>query len=160
MEDSRIKLQSVGSGSEFCLTMKRNCSISPSALLGLLSVTACLTFAIGIGFAHFGAWPVLPFFGLEVVALATAFYLNGRHAGDYERIALDAGMLVVEVRDADRVEALRFNPAWVRLVVRRARRDLRLALRSHGREIEIGRHLDSAGREVLAAALARRISAV
>jgi uncharacterized membrane protein len=159
MEDSRIKLQSVGSGPEFCLTMKRNCSISPSALLGLLFVTACISFAIGIGFAQFGAWPVLPFVGVEIAALAAAFYVNGRHAGDYERIALDGGMLVVEVRDADRTEALRLNPAWVRLVARRARREVRLALRSHGREIEIGRHLDGAGREALAAALAGRIGA-
>ena len=157
MEEARIKLQSVGSGPEFSLTMKRNCSVSPQALVWLLAITACLSFAIGIGFALFGAWPVLPFAGLEVAALGLAFYLNGRHASDYERIALQKDALVVEVRDADRVAALQLNPQWVKLVASRRREDVRLALRSHGREIEIGRHLDAPGREALARVLAGRL---
>jgi uncharacterized membrane protein len=159
MQDSRITLQSVGSGPEFSLTMKRNCSISPQALVGLLIVTACLSFAIGIGFAQFGAWPVLPFVGLEIVALAAAFYANGRHATDYERIVLRDGALVVEVREADRLEAVELDPGWVSLVASRRSEHVRLALRSHGREIEIGRHLDGPGREALAAALAGRLGA-
>jgi uncharacterized membrane protein len=157
MEEARVKLQSVGSGPEFSLTMKRNCSMSPQALVWLLAFTACLSFAIGIGFALFGAWPVLPFVGLEVAALGVAFYVNGRHATDYERIALRRDVLVVEVRDADCVEAVELNPQWVRLVSFRRRQDVRLALRSHGREIEIGRHLDAPGREALAAQLAGRL---
>jgi uncharacterized membrane protein len=157
MEEARIKLQSVGSGPEFCLTTRRNCSVSPQALLWLLAITAGLSFAIGIGFAMFGAWPVLPFAGLEVAALGLAFYANGRHASDYERIALRKDALVVEVRDADRVAALQLNPQWVKLVASRRRQDVRLALRSHGREIEIGRHLDAPGREALARELAGRL---
>ena len=157
MEEARIKLQTVGSGPEFSLIMKRNCSVSPQALAWLLALTACLSFTIGIGFALFGAWPVLPFAGLEVAALGLAFYLNGRHASDYERIALQEDALVVEVCDADRVAALQLNPQWVKLVASRRRQDVRLALRSHGREIEIGRHLDAPGREALAAALAGRL---
>jgi uncharacterized membrane protein len=157
MEEARITLQSVGSGPEFSLTMKRNCSVSPQALVWLLAFTACLSFAIGIGFALFGAWPVLPFVGLEVAALGLAFLANGRHATDYERIALRKDALVVEIRDADRVEAVQLNPQWVKLVASRRRQDVRLALRSHGREIEIGRHLDAPGREALAAALAGRL---
>jgi uncharacterized membrane protein len=157
MEDARIKLQSVGSGPEFSLTTNRNCSVSPRALAWLLAITACLSFAIGFGFALFGAWPVLPFAGLEVAALGLAFYLNGRHASDYERIALQKDGLVVEIRDADRVAALQMNPHWVKLVASRRRQDVRLALRSHGREIEIGRHLDAPGREALARVLAGRL---
>jgi uncharacterized membrane protein len=157
MEEARVTLQSVGSGPEFSLIMKRNCSVSPQALVWLLVFTACLSFAIGIGFALFGAWPVLPFVGLEVAALGLAFFANGRHATDYERIALRKDALVVEVRDADRVEAVQLNPQWVKLVASRRRQDVRLALRSHGREIEIGRHLDAPGREALAAALAGRL---
>jgi uncharacterized membrane protein len=157
MEEARVTLQSVGSGPEFSLTMKRNCSVSPQALVWLLVFTACLSFAIGIGFALFGAWPVLPFVGLEVAALGLAFLENGRHATDYERIALRKDALVVEIRDADRVEAVQLNPQWVKLVASRRRQDVRLALRSHGREIEIGRHLDAPGREALAAALAARL---
>jgi uncharacterized membrane protein len=92
--------------------------------------------------------------------LAAAFYVNGRHATDYERVALCDGMLEVEIRDADRVERYRLNPLWVRLVVSDAYRDMRLALRSHGREFEIGRHLDATGRVRLAKELGVRLGNV
>ena len=157
MSDARINVQTPAGTSGFSLTVKRNCSISPRSLAWLLVFTAVLSFAIGIGFALYGAWPVLPFAGLEVAALAVAFWLNGRHAADYERISLHDGMLVVEIRDAERVEEHSFNPQWVRLLVDDAGRDLRVALRSHGRELEIGRHLDAPGRELFAAELRRRL---
>jgi uncharacterized membrane protein len=144
--------------SGFSLTVKRNCSISPRALGLLLALTACLAFAIGVAFALYGAWPILPFAGLEIAALAAAFYLNGRHAADYERFALEAGQLVVEVRDGEQVATHRFDPQWVRLEVSASPRDVRLALRSRARELEIGRHLDAPGRERLAREVRARLA--
>jgi len=142
----------------FSLTVKRNCSISPRSLAMLLVLMACFAFAIGVAFALYGAWPILPFAGLEVAALAVAFYLNGRHAADYERIALEDGSLVVEVRDGERVTTHRFDPHWVRVEVNETPRDVRLALRLHGRELEIGRHLDVPGRERLAQEVRGRLA--
>jgi uncharacterized membrane protein len=159
MDDVRIDVRTAGARSGFSVTVKRNCSISPQALAWALAFIAGVSFAIGVAFALHGAWPILPFVGLEVAALAAAFYVNGRHATDYERIALAQGELVVEIRDGDRVEEHSFNPHWVRLVVSGARRDLRLALRSHGKELEIGRHLDASGRELLATELDGRLAA-
>jgi uncharacterized membrane protein len=151
--EARIDIHPAVTDSGFSLTVKRNCSISPHALAVLLALTACFAFAIGAAFALYGAWPILPFAGLEIAALAAAFYLNGRHAADYERIALEAGMLVVEVCEGERVTTHRFDPHWVCLEVGGTRRDVRIALRSHGRELEIGRHLDAPGRERLAQAV-------
>jgi uncharacterized membrane protein len=51
----------------------RNCSISPAAFAGALALAAIVALSIGIGFAVMGAWPVLPFVGLEVLALGAAF---------------------------------------------------------------------------------------
>jgi len=150
MDDARISVQQAGTGSGFSVMVKRNCSISPWALVWLLGVTACLSFAIGIAFAVLGAWPILPFVGLEVAALAGAFYVNGRHATDYERITLADGSVAIEIRDGDRIEEHRFAACWVRLVWRDAKQDARLLLRVQGKELEIGRHLDVPGRELLA----------
>ena len=151
LDDARNDIHPAVTESGFSLTVKRNCSISPQALAVLLALTAGLAFAIGIAFALYGAWPILPFAGLEIAALAAAFYVNGRHAADYERIALEEGLLVVEVRDGERVATHRFNPHWVRLEASgETPREVRLALRSQGRELEIGRHLDAPGRERLA----------
>jgi uncharacterized membrane protein len=151
-------VHTAASESDFNLSTKRNCSITPRALLWILATMMLLSFGIGAGFAWFGAWMILPFAGLEMFALAAAFYLNGRHAGDYERIRLADGRLVVEVRDAERVARHEFNPAWVRLDERRLGREVRVLLRSHGKELEIGRHLDSRSRASFTARLRHSLS--
>ncbi len=139
------------------LTIRRNCSSAPRALWWLLGATAGVSFGIGIGFAMFGAWVILPFAGLEMAALTAAFYCMSRHAGDYEKFVEEQGQLKIEIRDAGRIRAYEFNPHWARLVLREHGRERRLALRSHGRELEIGRHLPEAGRRELAALLEQRL---
>jgi len=140
------------------LTIKRNCSISPQGLLGVLAFAMCVSLGIASVFAFLGAWPILPFAGIEMLALALAFYLNGRHAADYERIALADGRLVVEASEAGRLARHEFNPQWLRLDERRLGRELRVLLRSRGNELEIGRHLDAERRASLAARLRRCLS--
>jgi uncharacterized membrane protein len=123
----------------------------------LLVFTACLSFAIGLGFALAGAWPVLPFVGLEVAALATAFGVHARHAADYERIVIRDGVMRVEVGEAGRVRVHDFHPGWVQVCTQRAQCGVRVEVRSHGRGLEIGRHLDAPARGLLAAELAGRL---
>jgi len=65
----------------FSPTLKRNCSISPAGLMCVFAALASVSLAIGIGFALAGAWLVLPFAGLEVVALGVAFVVHARRAG-------------------------------------------------------------------------------
>ncbi|HUL93091.1 MAG TPA: DUF2244 domain-containing protein [Burkholderiales bacterium] len=151
-------MYTAASASGLDLTSKRNCSISPRDLLSVLALASLVSLGIAIGFAFFGAWPILPFAGVEVLALATAFYLNGRHAADYERIALVEGRLLVEASDAGRIERHEFNPQWLRLEERRFGRELHLMLRSRGNEFEIGRHLDTEQRASLAARMRRSLS--
>lgn len=157
MDEARIEVRTLESSAGFSLTTRRNCSMPPQALVWLLVFTACLSFAIGIGFAWVGAWPVLPFIGLEVAALATAFFAQARRAADHERIVVRDGEMRIEVRDAGRTSVHSFHPGWVRLLTQRAGEDVRIGVRSHGRELEIGRHLDAPGRSLLAAELAGRL---
>jgi uncharacterized membrane protein len=160
MQDPRIRLEAPDDGG-FALTSRRNCSISPGTLLALIVFTALLNLGIGAAFAALGLWLVLPFVGIEAAALLIAFYVVCRHAGDYERIALADGRLRLEVREAEAVRTYELNPLWVKIVVGPGkRRGVRLALRSHGREIEIGRHLDDAGRMRFAALLRERLAGI
>lgn len=55
--------------------------MSPAGLAMAFAALAVLTLAIGLGFAIFGAWLVLPFAGLEVLALVVAFMVYARRAG-------------------------------------------------------------------------------
>lgn len=138
-----------------CFVARRNCSISPNGLIGAFAIIAAVSLLIGVGFASQGAWLILPFAGLEIVALAIAFVCYARHAADYERISVGAGEITVEVCDGDCVRCHRFNRAWARLEVRDAPTETRLALRSRGQELEIGRHLAGAERRRLAQELRR-----
>jgi uncharacterized membrane protein len=86
-----VQAISVRRGENFSPTLQRNCSISPAGLLGVFVALGCVTLAIGVGFAIAGAWLILPFAGLEVVALGVAFVAHARRvgkesgAGDAER---------------------------------------------------------------------------
>ena len=142
----------------FSLTLKRNCSISPAGLLGVFAALSVASAAIGIGFAIAGAWPVLPFVGLEIAALGAAFVLYARRAGDYERIELAQGRLTIEVAEAERLEQYRLDPRCARVVLERNEGyGARVLLRGPGQEVEIGRHLDALARIEFAGELSRRL---
>lgn len=139
---------------EFSFVAKRNCSIAPTTLCALFAGLAAVSLGIAIVWSWQGAWLVLPFAGVEVAALGVALYCHARRTGDFERISVREGRLLVEIGEADRLSRHEFNIQWVRLVLASDSRR-RLALRCHGRELEIGRHLDAAGRQRLAAQLRR-----
>src|SRR4051812_2976262 len=85
------------------LNLKRNCSLSPTAALGVLGVTSVIMASVTGFSALMGAWLVAPFAALALFALAIAFYIQGRHAGDYERIEIRGTRLTVEIAEGERV---------------------------------------------------------
>ena len=137
---------------EYVITAKRNCSLSSTGRLLFLLLMGVVSFGIASGFAMLGAWLVLPFAGLEMLLLSWAFYHIGCHAGDYERIRIQGDKLMVEWLDYKRENRAEFNRYWaqVKLHCNPAGEQCRVMLRSHGRELEIGRHMNDAQRIQLA----------
>jgi uncharacterized membrane protein len=135
---------------EFSRVARRNRSLSEAGLLlsfgGLMLVVAL----IATGFALLGAWLVLPFAGIEIAILGFAVNWVLRHARDFEFICLKGGMLEIEIADGGSRTLRQFNPHWARLVIESRGNATRLALRSHGKEFEIGRHLNAEDRRGLA----------
>lgn len=118
-----------------------NCSIAPAALVGVFAGLALLTCAIAVAFGLMGAWMVLPFAGIEAAALAIAFVACARRAGDYERVRVGRGEVVVEFARGGVDVRRAFNPAWARLTVECTPRTVRVRLSQSGRQVELGRHL-------------------
>jgi len=137
----------------FSLTLKRNCSISPSGLACVFVALAVVVLAIGIGFAIAGAWLILPFAGLEVLLLGGAFLLQARHATDYERITLERDRLKVEVAEGRRVARYELDASRVGVEVEGSR----VTVREAGEKLELGRYLDDASRKVFGAELKKRL---
>lgn len=136
--------------------IKRNCSIAPLPCLALLLGLALVALGVGTLWAWQGAWPVLVFVLIEVGGIVTAVLVWARHAGDYERIVFERDRLIVEVFERGHLDRHEFDPHWSRLVTTTGG-TLRLAVRCHNREVEVGRHLDEARRSGLAAELGKNL---
>lgn len=73
--------------------IKRNCSAGPAQLAVVFGSLVAVSFAFGVGFAIFGLWMVLPFVGIELIAVGAAFLCYGWHAADFERIEIAPGAI-------------------------------------------------------------------
>ncbi|MGH8711766.1 MAG: DUF2244 domain-containing protein, partial [Burkholderiales bacterium] len=73
----------------YTLTAKRNNSLSTSGRYLVFGFIFIVSFGISMAFAAFGAWPVLPFAGLEMLVLFLAFRYIERRSDDYERLTLN-----------------------------------------------------------------------
>ena len=135
---------------------RRNNSLSRSGRLLALCYLCGVSLGIALGFGMvLGAWPLLPFAGLEVLVLVVAFAHIARHAGDYERVAIDGDRVSVEIVDGISVRRFELNRHWARVL--RDGTEGRIMLRSHGRQLEIGRHLCTEQRFLLAGELEREL---
>ena len=141
----------------FRVTFRPNSALSAGnkqKVIVLLTIIPCV---IGIAFCFLGAWLVLPFVGLEVVALAYAFYYVNRHEADYESISIEGDSLVIVSCLGEQVSQQVINPYWVKVVQHELPNgELHLYLQSHGKEIEVGRYLTRKQRELLAKQLKQR----
>jgi uncharacterized membrane protein len=128
---------------------KRNCSLAPRQLALIFASLATVSLGIAVAFAAAGAWMILPFAGIEVLALGTAFVVYARHAADYERIVLSQDCLLVETSRAERLIQEKCAPAWIRVEYNGARQEL-IGLVTSGQRIEVGRFVPESERTNLA----------
>jgi uncharacterized membrane protein len=120
---------------------RRNCSIAPGALVLVFCSLVALAFGFGIAFAFHGPWMILPFAGVEMLALGCAFLVCGRRVGEFERVRVGPDMVVVEEGGRGGVVAHEFNPRWARVEVHRRPLAVRVWLFQAGRKVELGQHL-------------------
>ena len=137
-----------GEGSVLWL-LKRNCSIAPRQLLVFFATLSAVSLAIGVVFWWQGAPLVLPFAGLEIVAVALSLFIYARHAADREQLVLRPGVLQVECTVGRRVDRVEFAPAWVRVEPTSGDRSL-IELSGEGKRVAIGRFVRPELRRALA----------
>lgn len=128
----------------------------------VVAIIATISLSIGIAFSLIGAWLILPFAGLEVLAVGYAFYYIHCHSGDYESITIEGDTVLIEKRNYKSTSRTEFNRYWARVLLRQLPcGDHTLWLRSHGREIEFGRHfMSNEQRLKLAEQLKKRVGLI
>lgn len=134
----------------FVFLSRPNRSLGPAARRWVLLAIAATPIGIAAGAAAFGAWPILPFAGLEVALLALAFHVVGSHDADFERLEIRDHEVTVEARDASKHTRFVAHRQWARLVLRERGRRCTLGLAYAGRTVELGRMLSDEGRRRLA----------
>ncbi len=119
-------------------------SLNRTGFLVLMGFLSAISFAAGLAFLLMGAWPVLGFFGLDVLAIYWAFRVNFRNANASEEISVTLSELRVRrVSHRGHVVEWVLNPLWVRLD-QKADPEFgieRLYLVSKGRRVSIGSFL-------------------
>ena len=100
----------------FSATLTPHRSLGRVGFLILMVLFGGISFVTGMLFLAIGAWPVLGFFGLDVLLLYWAFRLNYRHADAYEQVTVTPSTLKVrKVSHLGRAHEWVLNPLWVRL---------------------------------------------
>ena len=123
-----------------------NNSLSVDDSVKLLAALAVIALVVAFGFLHIGAWLVLPFAGLEIMAFAYAFHTVYLHADDFESITIENDRVVVEKRNVKEITTTVFQRYWAQVNVRDvamikgSNGKCGLFISSHGNEVEFGRN--------------------
>ena len=131
-------------------------SLNRTGFLVVMAFVSVVSFAAGVAFLLMGAWPVLGFFGLDVIAIYLAFRVYFRRARAFEEIRVTPSELRLRrVSHRGHVMEFTFNPLWVQLD-RKTHAEFgieRLYLVSKGRRVSVGRFLGADEKASFAKAL-------
>ena len=139
---------------------KPNRSLGLAARRWALGAIAATTLGVAAGAAAFGAWPVMPFAGLEVALVALAFRVLRWHDADFERLEIGEHEVRVEARDARHVTCFVANRSWARVILQERGTRCTLGLAYAGRVVPLGRMLSDDGRRQLADTLRGRLPVI
>ena len=119
-------------------------SLHRTGFLVLMAFIMVVSFAAGFAFLLMGAWPVVGFFGLDMIAIYWAFRINFHRARASEKITVTHSELRLR-RVSHRGHVVEFvlNPLWVQLD-RKTHPEYgveKLYLLSKGRRLAVGSFL-------------------
>ncbi|MBV8698471.1 MAG: DUF2244 domain-containing protein [Bradyrhizobium sp.] len=137
-------------------------SLNRTGFVLVMASVGLLSFAAGIACLMIGAWPVLGFLGLDVLAVYVAFRINFRSAKAYEEILVTPSELRLRrVSHRGHVMEFAFNPLWVQLdqVIHEEFGVERLFLVSKGRRVALASFLGPDEKASFAKALLAALAA-
>lgn len=157
MDENPLPMQVPGPSGEqpFHVVLTAHRSLGRTGFIVVMGLLSFLSFVTGVAFAWMGAWPVLGFFGLDVLLVFVAFKINTRAGRAFETVDVTPDALTVtQVDPRGRQKRFDFNPYWVRVLLQEwpdGRTDLRLAL--HDRQVSFARLLTDDERRAFAPVL-------
>lgn len=135
--------------------------LSAHAMVLVLGAVGLVNFILGVIFVLKGAWPVMPFLGLDVLLLVWAFHRCRQRAQSYEHIVLSLSRLHITRHPfGGQSREISLNPYWLNVAIEEeAEQPRHLLLSSHGRSVEVGGFLGPDERVRLAQLLRQALTA-
>ncbi len=129
-----------------------NCALSAKALFIIYSAIFSVSLTIALFFIYLGAWIVLPFAGLEMLALGLAFYYLSRCSKHWEVLNLEEHQLVCSYWVGKGLSQQQFPRCWAKLLFTPAKglHPSRLSISYQGQWFEIARWLTDEEKQFLA----------
>jgi len=152
VSDAQLAARSDGDG-VVRIHIRPNRSLPPQEMLPLFIAVSAVLATIGVGFALLGAWPVLPFAGLEIVVVGAVFRWMYRHHDDCECVVVSADRVQVIQRCGPQERVTEVNRYWARISLTPSAsvgKPMQLWIGSHGRYVEIGAGVREEDRRQLA----------
>ncbi|MEK9942127.1 MAG: DUF2244 domain-containing protein [Gammaproteobacteria bacterium] len=136
-------LQAAPGGRDFRLLIRPNCSLGMLAAWLMFGLFALVAVGIGTYMVMLGAWPVLPFLGLELALLAIAFVMLQKRARFFDLLVSEGDEVCVTKRDGEGDRKQRFHRYWMQVRVASGPYwyPSKLLVGSHGQFTEIGAEL-------------------
>jgi len=122
---------------------------------GLYAATCIIVLGVGIACAQLGAWPVLLCCAGEMAAMLYVWLEIERHKDDCETVTIQDDSVVIAISRRELQWRCRLQRYWARLIC--SPDGERIALRSHGNEVEIGVGLVKRDKILLARYLAAQL---
>jgi|TARA_B110000196_G_scaffold9911_1_gene8341 uncharacterized membrane protein len=119
-----------------------------------------VTISIAFSFFTQGLTLILPFAGLELLALGVVLYISAWRSNIKEVVNVNEEKIRIEIGRNVPEEIYELDKAWANIVLERSWNNWypsRLLLRAHGRQLEIGKFLNEQERQCLAIELKKAI---
>lgn len=145
------------------IVLSPNMSVAWRDNLMFLYVVCSIALCIGFSFALMGMWMVLPFTGLEIIALVAVVYYVGHKCHRIEVISVEDGCVRVECGYTRPQSCWSSELFWTRMIVlpqERPWHTMRVFLRGRENQIEIGTFLNEDDKRILIKQLRQIVAAV
>ncbi len=154
----RIDELNTASGGQCVWMLSRNCALTPRQVAGFYLSVIAASLLIATFCALRGAWMVLPFSLIEIVAVGVALLVYARHAVDCERVSLGGDALWIESVDGSRRSVVRLDRWAARVVTDRRPRGVEVCVVARGQRVAVGRFIGERERRHFARELGRALS--
>lgn len=148
------------SDSRRCFVLKPNIGLYWRTTFRVYIMLSTVCLSIALGFTLAGYWPILPFAGLELVALGAALYVSAKRGDCREVVCIEGGVVEIEKGVKGPEQSWVFARACTEVVLNTPHQHWypsRLVIRSRGTVVELGAFLTDEERESLATELCRCI---